>query len=307
MSASFSLPSGDRKGRRRISSANIPQCPSIPPPYGFTPMNVESLMASLRQNKQSQLYRAFTRWKHTLSLMAKIFEEQLIAGCGGEISGSILLNEFAGFSVRETQFRKRMQKYKSSQTKDLIFEVDRDRQLLIAQTLRQLNLHYTRRTTGSSSAPASSSSTSVAAAGNSGNSASRDSGIINRIGVRLGGMGNFWTGGVPNSSTGDTSTPPLAANKVKVTFKQEPGEGTGVARSFYSAVADAFQTMSYLPNENQVLAAFGASTADSTASTSASRPSARGSANRERSAFLRDIGHFPGRRRGVRRSHFLFC
>lgn len=32
--------------------------------------------------------------------------------------------------------------------------------------------------------------------------------------------------------------PPLAVNRVKVTFKDEPGEGSGVARSFYTAIAE---------------------------------------------------------------------
>lgn len=32
--------------------------------------------------------------------------------------------------------------------------------------------------------------------------------------------------------------PPLAVNRVKVTFKEEPGEGSGVARSFYTAIAE---------------------------------------------------------------------
>lgn len=34
--------------------------------------------------------------------------------------------------------------------------------------------------------------------------------------------------------------PPMAVNRVKVTFKDEPGEGSGVARSFYTAVAEVF-------------------------------------------------------------------
>lgn len=32
-------------------------------------------------------------------------------------------------------------------------------------------------------------------------------------------------------------------------FRDEPGEGTGVARSFYSAIADAFLTMQQLPSD----------------------------------------------------------
>lgn len=34
------------------------------------------------------------------------------------------------------------------------------------------------------------------------------------------------------------SQPPLLVNRVKVTFKDEPGEGSGVARSFYTSVAE---------------------------------------------------------------------
>lgn len=39
-----------------------------------------------------------------------------------------------------------------------------------------------------------------------------------------------------NRRTGTTG-PPLAVHRVKVTFKDEPGEGSGVARSFYTAFA----------------------------------------------------------------------
>ncbi|XP_060518971.1 E3 ubiquitin-protein ligase UBR5 isoform X3 [Cylas formicarius] len=44
------------------------------------------------------------------------------------------------------------------------------------------------------------------------------------------------------------SSPPLAVSRVKVTFKDEPGEGSGVARSFYTAVADAILSNEKLPN-----------------------------------------------------------
>lgn len=37
--------------------------------------------------------------------------------------------------------------------------------------------------------------------------------------------------------------------QVKVTFRDEPGEGTGVARSFYSAVAEALLSMQHLPSD----------------------------------------------------------
>lgn len=40
------------------------------------------------------------------------------------------------------------------------------------------------------------------------------------------------------------SQPPLAVARVKVTFKDEPGEGSGVARSFYTAIAEVTQAAS---------------------------------------------------------------
>lgn len=36
--------------------------------------------------------------------------------------------------------------------------------------------------------------------------------------------------------------------RVKVTFKDEPGEGSGVARSFYTAIAEAILSNEKLPN-----------------------------------------------------------
>ncbi|CAG0886409.1 unnamed protein product [Darwinula stevensoni] len=42
--------------------------------------------------------------------------------------------------------------------------------------------------------------------------------------------------------------PPLAVNRVKVTFRDEQGEGSGVARSFYTALAEALLSYEPLPN-----------------------------------------------------------
>ncbi|VVC25628.1 Hypothetical protein CINCED_3A013222 [Cinara cedri] len=46
--------------------------------------------------------------------------------------------------------------------------------------------------------------------------------------------------------------PCLAVNRVKVTFKDEPGEGSGVARSFYTALAEALLSSEKLPNLESV-------------------------------------------------------
>jgi len=42
--------------------------------------------------------------------------------------------------------------------------------------------------------------------------------------------------------------PPLVVNRVKVTFQNEPGEGSGVARSFYTALAEAILSGQQIPN-----------------------------------------------------------
>ncbi|XP_022901003.2 E3 ubiquitin-protein ligase hyd isoform X2 [Onthophagus taurus] len=54
------------------------------------------------------------------------------------------------------------------------------------------------------------------------------------------------------SRRSSASQPPLAVNRVKVTFKEEPGEGSGVARSFYTAIAEALLVNEKLPNLESV-------------------------------------------------------
>ncbi|XP_050433400.1 E3 ubiquitin-protein ligase UBR5 isoform X2 [Adelges cooleyi] len=49
-----------------------------------------------------------------------------------------------------------------------------------------------------------------------------------------------------------STQPCLAVNRVKVTFKDEPGEGSGVARSFYTALAEALLSSEKLPNLESV-------------------------------------------------------
>ena len=51
-----------------------------------------------------------------------------------------------------------------------------------------------------------------------------------------------------NQRRSSSSQPPLVVNRVKVTFLNEPGEGSGVARSFYTALAEAVLSNQKLPN-----------------------------------------------------------
>ncbi|XP_053571897.1 E3 ubiquitin-protein ligase UBR5 [Bombina bombina] len=124
------------------------------------------------------------RWRLSLELFGRVFMEDV-----GAEPGSIL-TELGGFEVKESKFRREMEKLRNQQSRDLTLEVDRDRDLLIQQTMRQLNNHFGRR----------------------------------------------------------CATTPMAVHRVKVTFKDEPGEGSGVARSFYTAVAQAFLSNEKLPS-----------------------------------------------------------
>ncbi|XP_035381953.1 E3 ubiquitin-protein ligase UBR5 isoform X1 [Electrophorus electricus] len=124
------------------------------------------------------------RWRLSLELFGRVFMEDV-----GAEPGSIL-TELGGFEVKESKFRREMEKLRNLQSRDLALEVDREREQLIQQTMRQLNTHFGRRCTAT----------------------------------------------------------PMAVHRVKVTFKDEPGEGSGVARSFYTAIAQAFLSNDKLPN-----------------------------------------------------------
>lgn len=79
----------------------------------------------------------------------------------------------------------------------IILQVERDRNTLIVQTLKQLNTQFHRRS--------------------------------------------------------NAAGPALAVHRVKVTFRDEPGEGSGVARSFYTAFAQAVLSQDKLPSLEGVL------------------------------------------------------
>ncbi|XP_071501427.1 E3 ubiquitin-protein ligase UBR5-like, partial [Diadema antillarum] len=129
------------------------------------------------------------RWRLCLELFGHVFLEDV-----GAEQGSVL-SELGGFEVKESRFRREMEKLRNNHTsKDLTLEVERSRDLLIQQTMRQLNTHFHRRCSAN----------------------------LERL--------------------------PMPVHRVKVTFKDEPGEGSGVARSFYTAIAEALMAPERLPN-----------------------------------------------------------
>ncbi|XP_046357083.2 E3 ubiquitin-protein ligase UBR5-like isoform X2 [Haliotis rufescens] len=162
-----------------------------------------SASMSLRARQQSVIGQQVShdvllgRWRLTLDLFGRVFCEDVGAEVGSVIS------ELGGFPVKESRFRREMEKLRNSQQRDLTLDVERDRNSLLQTTFKQLNTHFNRRT----------------------------------------------------STTG----PPLAVHRVKVTFKDEPGEGSGVARSFYTAIAHAVLSQEKLPALDGILVGGGKS------------------------------------------------
>ncbi|KAL7079928.1 hypothetical protein ACQ4LE_000066 [Meloidogyne hapla] len=170
--------------------------------------------------------RSIGRWNRTISFIAKTFHDDITKWFGGDSSHSVLIHKtgVCSFNVRYSQFRKQMDRLKSTQTKDLVFnQVPREKYVLLQQTFRQLNHHYVRRMSGASGTSSSTATPSQ---------------ISNARTGSVGGLGR--------------ASLPLASHKVKVTFRDEPGEGTGVARHFYAAVAEALTTVKHLPSLDNV-------------------------------------------------------
>lgn len=127
------------------------------------------------------------RWQVSLILFGRVFLEDV-----GMEPGSII-SELGGFPVKETKFRRHMEKLRNAQQRDMtLSKMERNRSSLITQTFKELNTLY------------------------------------NNNNRRI--------------------QPPLAYGRVKVTFKDEPGEGSGVARSFYTSIAEALLANEKLPN-----------------------------------------------------------
>lgn len=125
------------------------------------------------------------RWRLTVELFGREFLDDV-----GAEPGSIL-TDLVGFPLKENRFRKEMERLRSeSAPREIsLTNVDRDRNTLIRQTIKELNNTY-------------------------------------HLSER-------------NQSRRNHELPPLACSKVKVSFKDEKGEGNGVARSFYTAFCEA--------------------------------------------------------------------
>lgn len=145
-------------------------------------------------HKQSELKWKSDEWHHTTllsrwRLTVELFGREFLDDVGAE-PGSILV-DLVGFPLKENRFRKEMERLRneSSPREISLTNVDRDRNTLIRQTIKELNYTY-------------------------------------HMSERI-------------QSRRNPDLPILACSKVKVSFKDEKGEGNGVARSFYTAFCEA--------------------------------------------------------------------
>lgn len=67
--------------------------------------------------------RLLGRWSNVFSLIAQMYTDDLTTYCGGDSAFSVILVETAGFHFRQAQFRRRIEKLKNGQLRDLVLSV----------------------------------------------------------------------------------------------------------------------------------------------------------------------------------------
>ena len=154
------------------------------------------------------------RWRLSLDLFGRVFMEDV----GLEV-GSIV-SELGGFPVKEAKFRRDMEKLRHSQQKDITLSKVRFA-LKISRLLKYFKLLHLNLSL-LNQIHKEIVFTQV----------ERDrTQLLVQTMKELNTQYNLY-------NRRATNTPPLAVNRVKVTFKDEPGEGSGVVRSFYTAIAE---------------------------------------------------------------------
>ena len=152
------------------------------------------------------------RWRLTVDLFGRVFCDDV-----GLEPGSVI-RQLGGFQLKEAKFRREMERLRNISNRELTMEVDRDRDLLLQMTFKSLNNMYSLQTNRRAAAAAA----------------------VN--------VNTNTTSATGTSSANSTHLPPpLCLNRIKVTFKEEQGEGSGVARSFYTAFAEAVLADARLP------------------------------------------------------------
>lgn len=145
------------------------------------------------------------RWRLTVDLFGRVFCDDV-----GLEPGSII-RQLGGFQLKEAKFRREMERLRNTANRELLMEVERERDMLLQMTFKSLNNMYNLQNNRRAAASASLTSSS-------------------------------------SSSSSNILPPLLCLNRIKVTFRDEQGEGSGVARSYYTAFSEAVLADVQLPN-----------------------------------------------------------
>lgn len=149
------------------------------------------------------------RWRLTIDLFGRVFCDDV------GLEPASLIRQLGGFQLKEAKFRREMERLRNLATRELSIDVDREREKLMQATFKSLNnmyyLQYNRRMASAQVVNSSSSA-------------------ISKSSVQL------------------VSPPLLCLSRVKITFRDEQGEGSGVARSFYTAFAEAVLADADMPS-----------------------------------------------------------
>lgn len=170
---------------------------------------LESRLVKMSHFSLSQTPRSedlVDRWRLTADLFGRVFCDDV-----GLEPGSTI-RQLAGFQLKEAKFRREMERLRNMATRELHMEVERDRDSLLHLTFKSLNNMFNVQSSRRAAAVAASSSSSNTTTTTTSSSMSHQSSLL---------------------------LPPLCLSRIKVTFKDEQGEGSGVARSFYTAFAEA--------------------------------------------------------------------
>ncbi|KER30873.1 hypothetical protein T265_02799 [Opisthorchis viverrini] len=232
-----------------------------------------------------------SRWCLSLEFFGRHFSSDV----GAEHRSYIL--ELGGFTMKEARFRKQMERLRNASRRDLVLEVDREWGSLIMNTVKQLNAEYAKRQSQTSNTPGSTGLGSLTtpptgigryiSPSNSAGSLRQQStsgGSSLAVGLLLGTTTDspllgtlFGASPVPAASLSNTnqiSQPAfLSSHRVKVSFRDEPGEGSGVARSFFTVFSEAVLSPDTLPPLTPLLQPTTSSSVTSLSSASLSSPS----------------------------------
>ena len=89
----------------------------------FGSFTVDQAFALETSASRLPLQRLLGRWSNVFALITQMYTEDLITYCGGDAAFSVILVETADFHFRQAQFRRRIEKLKNGQLRDLVLSV----------------------------------------------------------------------------------------------------------------------------------------------------------------------------------------